>query len=243
MPRCPAPPPAPAAARRRGQGRAAPARGRGAASSLAPATLDTLRVSGDRAIAAYEQALQLARERQLKQSAGRTLSQLSQHLARCVVERVRVRDLATAERGGGPLTATAADEARLKQLLDRAAETAMSAIDGAPGEYENSAPDVVTMARAVLASLPQLRESLAVLSDAEARMVFQAIGFQDGGFTGAGHWFACPNGHTYVIADCGGAVTESICPECGARIGGTYHRLRTDNAPADAFLRQAGGRL
>ena len=235
-------PPSTGAGAGRGRGRgAAPARGRGAASSPAPATLDTLRASGDRAIAAYEQALQLARERQLKQSAGRTLAQLSQHLARCVVERVRVRDRATAERGGVPLTA--ADEARLKQLLDRAAETAKSAIDGAPGEYENSAPDLVTMARAVLASLPQLRESLAGLSDAEARMVFQTIGFQDGGFTGAGHWFACPNGHTYVIADCGGAVTESICPECGARIGGSGHNLRTDNARADAFLRQAGGRL
>ena len=44
-----------------------------------------------------------------------------------------------------------------------------------------------------------------------------------------GHWFKCPYGHIYCIGDCGGAIHESHCPECDARIGGASHTLRTDN--------------
>ena len=36
----------------------------------------------------------------------------------------------------------------------------------------------------------------------------------------AGHWFECPNGHMYAIGECGGAVEESKCPDCGSVIGG-----------------------
>ena len=44
-----------------------------------------------------------------------------------------------------------------------------------------------------------------------------------------GHWFKCPNGHYYCIGECGGAMVEAKCPECGATIGGRSHRLRDDN--------------
>lgn len=47
-----------------------------------------------------------------------------------------------------------------------------------------------------------------------------------------GHWYKCPNGHIYAIGDCGGATVESRCPECKAKIGGSSHRLREDNALA-----------
>ena len=47
-----------------------------------------------------------------------------------------------------------------------------------------------------------------------------------------GAWYKCPNGHIYCISDCGGAMVESNCPECGARIGGTGHRLLSDNQHA-----------
>eukprot|EP01061_Rhynchopus_euleeides_P018838 TRINITY_DN31066_c0_g1_i2.p1 TRINITY_DN31066_c0_g1~~TRINITY_DN31066_c0_g1_i2.p1 ORF type:complete len:1284 (+),score=327.22 TRINITY_DN31066_c0_g1_i2:127-3852(+) len=46
---------------------------------------------------------------------------------------------------------------------------------------------------------------------------------------GAGHWFRCPNGHLYVIADCGGAVTGSRCPDCDAPIGGEGYGLASGN--------------
>lgn len=47
-----------------------------------------------------------------------------------------------------------------------------------------------------------------------------------------GHWYKCSNGHIYAIGDCGGAMEESKCPECGAAIGGTDHRLVDGNAVA-----------
>ena len=40
------------------------------------------------------------------------------------------------------------------------------------------------------------------------------------------------NGHVYVITECGGATEEGTCPECGAGIGGSQHRLRDDNQVA-----------
>mmetsp|Transcript_39334 Transcript_39334/g.60125 ORF Transcript_39334/g.60125 Transcript_39334/m.60125 type:complete len:111 (-) Transcript_39334:142-474(-) len=40
-----------------------------------------------------------------------------------------------------------------------------------------------------------------------------------------GHWYECPNGHPYVIGDCGGAMERSTCPTCGASIGGAQHSL------------------
>lgn len=45
----------------------------------------------------------------------------------------------------------------------------------------------------------------------------------------AGHFFTCPNGHIYAVGECGGTMQESICPDCKARIGGTQHKLLSDN--------------
>uniref|UniRef100_A0A1I8A7A0 RZ-type domain-containing protein n=1 Tax=Steinernema glaseri TaxID=37863 RepID=A0A1I8A7A0_9BILA len=42
-------------------------------------------------------------------------------------------------------------------------------------------------------------------------------------------WYKCKNGHLYGIGDCGQAMERSKCPECGAGIGGEYHRIREDN--------------
>jgi len=64
------------------------------------------------------------------------------------------------------------------------------------------------------------------ISEDERQQIVKAMGL------GQGHWFKCPNGHIYVIGDCGGAMSESRCNECGARIGGGNHRLRPDNQHA-----------
>ncbi|KAF4662628.1 hypothetical protein FOL47_006168, partial [Perkinsus chesapeaki] len=45
----------------------------------------------------------------------------------------------------------------------------------------------------------------------------------------AGHWYACPNGHPYFIADCGGANQITQCPECNASIGGRSYRMEQGN--------------
>lgn len=52
-----------------------------------------------------------------------------------------------------------------------------------------------------------------------------------------GHWYQCPNGHVYTIGECGGAMQTSRCPDCGATIGGSNHRLNNNNRPATEFLR------
>ncbi|EMD37515.1 hypothetical protein CERSUDRAFT_114154 [Gelatoporia subvermispora B] len=52
-------------------------------------------------------------------------------------------------------------------------------------------------------------------------------------FSHTGHFYKCPNGHTFVIGECGGAMATSTCPECGARIGGSNHTLLQNNMRDD----------
>ena len=46
-------------------------------------------------------------------------------------------------------------------------------------------------------------------------------------------WYKCPNGHLYVVGECGGPMQESICPECRARIGGVNHVPANRNSVVD----------
>ncbi|KAF4437818.1 Zinc finger, CCCH-type [Fusarium austroafricanum] len=55
----------------------------------------------------------------------------------------------------------------------------------------------------------------------ELRQVYAA---SMGELSGTGHWYTCPNGHPFTINNCGMAMEEAQCPECGARIGGRNHR-------------------
>ena len=50
---------------------------------------------------------------------------------------------------------------------------------------------------------------------------------------GRGHWYQCPNGHLYVVGECGGPTQTANCPECRAVIGGTQHRPAEGNTHAD----------
>lgn len=82
----------------------------------------------------------------------------------------------------------------------------------------------------------------------ELAKVIAAMGVIDGydyGGSWSSHWFQCPNGHPYFIGECGGAMEEGTCPDCGARVGGSGHRLLSTNRGAGAFLdnlRRAIGR-
>ncbi|KAH9951524.1 P-loop containing nucleoside triphosphate hydrolase protein [Amylocystis lapponica] len=58
---------------------------------------------------------------------------------------------------------------------------------------------------------------------------------QSQGFSHTGHFYKCPNGHTFVIGECGGAMQQSKCPECGEVIGGTGHNLVSGNSRATEF--------
>ena len=42
-------------------------------------------------------------------------------------------------------------------------------------------------------------------------------------FQGSGHWYRCINGHSYSIGECGMAMEQTSCPECGAPVGGANH--------------------
>ncbi|THH30127.1 hypothetical protein EUX98_g4067 [Antrodiella citrinella] len=48
-------------------------------------------------------------------------------------------------------------------------------------------------------------------------------------FSHRGHFYKCPNGHTFVITECGGAMETARCPECGEAIGGSDHSLNSTN--------------
>lgn len=60
----------------------------------------------------------------------------------------------------------------------------------------------------------------------EKEMILNAMGLS------RGHWYKCPKGHVYAIGDCGGAMQQSKCPECGLAIGGDNHRLVSGNRVA-----------
>ncbi|XP_072308696.1 NFX1-type zinc finger-containing protein 1-like [Eucyclogobius newberryi] len=60
------------------------------------------------------------------------------------------------------------------------------------------------------------------ISDEERKMIVSAIQLP-------GHWFKCPNGHVYLISDCGGATESRKCPDCNAVIGGASHRVTSGN--------------
>lgn len=64
------------------------------------------------------------------------------------------------------------------------------------------------------------------ITDEERQMIVSAMNMQPG------HWYKCPNGHVYVITECGGAMESRRCPDCSATIGGASHRLASGNQVA-----------
>ncbi|KAH7120477.1 AAA domain-containing protein [Dactylonectria macrodidyma] len=55
----------------------------------------------------------------------------------------------------------------------------------------------------------------------ELREVYKASAVE---LRGTGHWYTCENGHPFTINNCGMAMEEASCPECGAPIGGQDHQ-------------------
>lgn len=64
------------------------------------------------------------------------------------------------------------------------------------------------------------------ISEEERKMIVSAMNMKPG------HWHKCPNGHIYVIGDCGGAMESRRCPDCTATIGGGNHALASGNQVA-----------
>jgi hypothetical protein len=81
------------------------------------------------------------------------------------------------------------------------------------------------------------------VSKDEMRQIFEVMGRDVGTGVGSfgGHWYTCSKGHIYAIGECGGAMQQSKCPECGEIIGGSNHRLVNNNSVATDFLAQVNG--
>ncbi|TQN67798.1 NFX1-type zinc finger-containing protein 1, partial [Colletotrichum shisoi] len=58
------------------------------------------------------------------------------------------------------------------------------------------------------------------ISADEMRDVYAAMSTE---LRGTGHWYTCRNGHPFTIGECGMAMEQARCPECGAPVGGQDH--------------------
>ncbi|MEW5317336.1 MAG: hypothetical protein WDW38_008643 [Sanguina aurantia] len=102
----------------------------------------------------------------------------------------------------------------------------------------NTSIDSVT---ALLERLPALRELIAHNTELEeaqemASVLGAAMGLPDGSTDVMaylrGHLYRCPNGHFYLIGNCGMAMERAVCAECGASVGGGSHTLTAGNTSA-----------
>ena len=59
-----------------------------------------------------------------------------------------------------------------------------------------------------------------IISKFDAQKILQSLGTT---------WYRCPNGHYYVIGECGQPMQSSRCPECGLQIGGVGHVPQNGN--------------
>ncbi|KAM6927491.1 NFX1-type zinc finger-containing protein 1 [Xenentodon cancila] len=64
------------------------------------------------------------------------------------------------------------------------------------------------------------------ITEEERKMIVSAMKMRPG------HWHKCPNGHVYVITECGGAMERRTCPDCDTIIGGNQHTLASGNQVA-----------
>ena len=108
-------------------------------------------------------------------------------------------------------------------------------------------PEGVKAARQLKASLQEVERAL-TQPGMEVAEVLAAVMLQEGGWRREdfmsflqGHLYQCPNGHMYVIGNCGGAMQRARCPECGAVIGGQSHRLYEGNRNVRGELVQEVG--
>ncbi|KAJ9115424.1 hypothetical protein QFC22_005181 [Naganishia vaughanmartiniae] len=120
-------------------------------------------------------------------------------------------------------------------VLEQAAATARQAPRGEVTAFEIETPvefqeTVVQPMQKIIDDWHKLSDSLLEadfiqpVTDDERLSILKSFGFAS-----RGHFFTCPNGHPYIITECGGAMQRSKCPECGAAIGGANHALESGN--------------
>lgn len=171
-----------------------------------------------------------------EQMAGQTV--LRGQVALVQLQQQRIRNLSI-KRGLQNVLGASPDEqkqAKAKQLqLLADAEGVYSTAQAQAARDGTDRPmlAVLTSFQAGFASLKRLIQGPSddknELRAVVAALVSKAPSLADAGWTRQGHWYECANGHPYIITECGGATQASTCPECGAPIGGTNHRLTAGN--------------
>eukprot|EP00927_Polykrikos_kofoidii_P035934 TRINITY_DN30416_c0_g1_i1.p1 TRINITY_DN30416_c0_g1~~TRINITY_DN30416_c0_g1_i1.p1 ORF type:complete len:2733 (+),score=408.03 TRINITY_DN30416_c0_g1_i1:610-8199(+) len=107
------------------------------------------------------------------------------------------------------------------RVLAHLASTLLSAPDGS----------VLALLKAVVMSPDDLKESYLPVMEEDLRQVLQSAmrEIDNNIYANSAHWYTCPRGHQYFIADCGRPTEEAICPECGEHIGGKSHESAKGN--------------
>lgn len=98
--------------------------------------------------------------------------------------------------------------------------------------------------RPVINELEEVEEMLnkstfyAQMKDDEWKEIMTAMRRE---YIGTGHWYTCQNGHPFAIGECGRPMEETICPECGAPVGGRSHNPAVGVREAEDLVRRFGG--
>ena len=61
----------------------------------------------------------------------------------------------------------------------------------------------------------------APVTNEEKAAVYAAMASE---FSGTGHWYYCENNHPFTVGECGMPMQTSVCPQCGAAVGGQSHQ-------------------
>ena len=87
-------------------------------------------------------------------------------------------------------------------------------------------PDTIGNFQGILTELEEVTTALRegvfytkVLSE-EWKAIVSAMSRE---FISTGHWYRCVNGHPFTIGECGRPMESTVCPECGAPVGGQHH--------------------
>ncbi|RHZ53052.1 hypothetical protein CDV55_103786 [Aspergillus turcosus] len=133
---------------------------------------------------------------------------------------------------------------RTQTLSPQAAETHLQEGQAAIARARSLCTQHPTQTRGLLPDIEvvdkMLRDSTfyAVVTNEERMAVVAAMARE---FHGTGHWYYCRNGHPFTIGECGGAVQQTACPECGEPVGGREHRVAEGVTRADDLETAFGG--
>jgi hypothetical protein len=148
---------------------------------------------------------------------------------------------------GGPVQWVKFVLSMQQELLAAIEALSKAAVAAAPGGSGLAGTPAAAAVLKLLQKLPEVWESVQKEEAAAAEMagVLQALfkaefsrGYGDVTNFMRGHLHTCPNGHFFVIGECGGAMQQSSCVECGAVVGGAHHALAEGNRRADDAVLQ-----